>query len=642
MKRKIIVIIMVCTLFLMGTYSIDPGSYTLHSSVSSQPYSDFARNPNASYPSYLFLNNWINSTIWVYTGICDPYIPVSGSPSISDISLGTNISNSRLTVNSGNESVYSTLLQNNSIIMKQKEAEEYVVFTPYSDQFLISQLSRTSFKDSFNFSKGTTYVLTGNTIIIETSPKLYVYHSASSISAFNTTATCSLNLSFPAGYSYVEVAVGYEAFNSTSSLISANNNTVEKWLRSSRSTDLPGPLYQEYNTSLLIVKDDQDPYDGEFLASPSPLYLYAWVRDGSFSAISMIESGHYNTALKYFKWMASEQGNECVSGAWQTRFNLWTGAPALSWVHPEYDSVGTFQMGIYFLYQYTHNSSLIYPFLENLNRSLVWEEDNISSVWLLPQDYSIWEDQYAYNFWTQAIDDVGMNDTIHLYQDLHLKTSGLALNQSKLTMNILKYYTVRDGTMFAEFDTSAIGDPQMPFAPYDLYDSSTILPIALGLIDPNSSLANDVVSHTVANLTVNGGLARFFGDTYHYSGYPSDSSGPMPPWIITTMFEAYYDEVTGNDSGALGLMYWAHDHSQSGLLPEAIDPNYGNPLPTTSPLTWSSAMFIIVSVHYHKEVSSSNSSYYYLGLGAAVVIAAVGYTVMVYRKRSGGKMPGGK
>ena len=73
----------------------------------------------------------------------------------------------------------------------------------------------------------------------------------------------------------------------------------------------------------------------------------------------------------------------------------------------------------------------------------------------------------------------------------------------------------------------------------------------------------------------------------------------MPPWIITTMFEAYYDEAVGNNTGAYRLLGWAVNHTQSGLLPEAIDPNYGTPLPTTSPLTWSSAMFILVSLNYN-------------------------------------------
>jgi len=40
----------------------------------------------------------------------------------------------------------------------------------------------------------------------------------------------------------------------------------------------------------------------------------------------------------------------------------------------------------------------------------------------------------------------------------------------------------------------------------------------------------------------------------------------------------------------------AYDHSQHGLLPEAVNPKPKYPLPTTSPLTYSSTMFVIVAL----------------------------------------------
>lgn len=634
MRKLFLVITVFSIVFIICTSAVtinDSNRNFNYSAVSSNP--NFIRDLNASYPSYLFLNNFVNSTIWVYTGIEDPYLPVSGCPEISDISLGSNVSDLRLFLNTGNESIYSTLLMNNSIIMKQDRATEYLIFPPNSDDFLVSQISYSAFQDVLNFSSNISYKISNNEICINTLPRIYIFTTDSQIYVSNSSSLTSIHVEFQSGYSSLEGSIGGSFYAPPSSLVTTNNISISKWLGSSVETELPSDLQSEYNMSLLVVKDDQNPYNGEFVASPSPLYLYAWVRDGSFSAISMLESGHYRSALKYFRWMMTEQGKECVNGAWETRFNFWTGAPDLSWVHPEFDSVGEYQMGIYYLYDYTHNLSLIYPFLHSLNESLKWEEDNITQVGLLPQDYSIWEDQYAYNFWTQSVDDVGMNYTIHLYMDMHLNTANIQKNESKLTQNILKYFTVRDGTMFAEFDTSAIGDPNMPFAPYDIYDSSTILPIALGFINPDSSLAKSVVSHTIKNLTINGGLARFYGDTYHYTGSPSDSSGQMPPWIITTMFEAYYDEITGNHTGALDALDWAANHSQSGLLPEAVDPNFGNPLPTTSPLTWSSAMFVIVSVHYDREQNKSNAAYYVAGYTVVAIVASVSIYLYIYNRR---------
>jgi hypothetical protein len=33
-------------------------------------------------------------------------------------------------------------------------------------------------------------------------------------------------------------------------------------------------------------------------------------------------------------------------------------------------------------------------------------------------------------------------------------------------------------------------------------------------------------------------------------------------------------------------------------LPEAVDPRLGYPLPTTSPLTWSAAMYVMATINY--------------------------------------------
>ena len=99
-------------------------------------------------------------------------------------------------------------------------------------------------------------------------------------------------------------------------------------------------------------------------------------------------------------------------------------------------------------------------------------------------------------------------------------------------------------------------------------------------------------------LLVNGGLARFPDDDYHYDYALYDSTAPDPPWVITTLFLAMYYEDVGNSTGALQLLSWCVEHSQHGLLPEAVDPRLGYPLPTTSPLTWSAAMYVMAAINY--------------------------------------------
>ncbi|MEM4379568.1 MAG: hypothetical protein QXL01_02635 [Thermoplasmatales archaeon] len=606
-----------------------------HNNSHIKPYVDdvSTNDNNAQYPSYLMLNNWVNSTILVYTGIQDNYISAFGSPVIYDFSLKENLSSAYITLNEGNVSTEANLNENNTIEIKQAKTSELLYYGPQSDQLLIKQDSYTNFEDLVNVSSGTRVEYYGNQIKIFTNPILSVSYTNATISFENKSGIISISLNYLPGSSSLSTVIGNGTFLSISKIISNDEKRVSEWLNSSSRVKLPPNLYEEYNMSLLLVKDDQNPWNGEFTASPSPIYLYAWARDGSFAAMSMMYSGHIHSAVKYWTWMSHEQSNNSVNGTWETRFNFWTGAPDTSWISPEYDSVGLFEIGIYDLFEITGNKSLVIPFLNTVNNSLKWEEKSISKTGLIPEDYSIWEDVYAYNFWTQAIDEIGMSDILHLYSILGLNTNNISSNITILKTNILKYFTQRDDTIFAEYATPTTenGHPGYPY-PFDIYDSSSLLPIAMGLISPSSAEAKRIVSHTIANLSVEGGLARFYGDTYHFEGYPDDSSGPMPPWIITTMFEAFYDETVGNNSGALSLMNWAQSHSQSGLLPEALDPHSGVPLPSTSPLTWSSAMFVLVAVNYETHHMSSHISFTFIYIIVPIIIIAGIATYMYKRK----------
>jgi glucoamylase len=587
-----------------------------------------------SFPSYLFLNNWINSSAWIYTGVPDHYLYLSGPLTVSDISLNESVAPVSITINNGNESSRAYLNENNTIQAFQSNAEETLVYPPGSDQFNISQTSNGPFTDTINISENASYSLLPGVVKIYTNPEFEFFNNATKIESTKNSGQVSINLTFSSGYSYIDVGINNATALNLTDQLSLNNREVSHWLESSSPVKFNGSILHEYYMSLLLVKDDQNPYTGEFVASPSPLYLYSWVRDGSFAAISMESSGHVNTALKYWRWMAKEEGNDSVAGTWSTRFNFWNGDPDANWVNPEYDSVGIFQIGIYNLYKVTKNASIIEPFLPTINASLTWEENSISSKGLLPEDYSIWEDVDGYNFWTQAVDAVGMNYTGRMYADLNLSHASINENASKLDSSIMKYFLQKDNSMFAEYLEPLLGNSNSPYSPVDIYDSSTILPVTLGLINPNSSMAHKIVGNIVKNLTKEGGVARFYGDTYHYSGFPSDSSGPMPPWIITTMFEAYYDEIVGNNAVALSLLNWATNHTQAGLLPEALNPENGTPLPTTSPLTWSSAMFILVALNYNKVhvKPSSLPLVLYTIIGIAIAIVAVASVVLVRTK----------
>ena len=626
-------ILAVLIVFLLLCSSIG-FSYEFMGHNKSQIVENSEETKDTSYPSYLILNNWINSSAWIYTGIPDHYLYLSGPLTVSDITLNESIAPVSITVNNGNESSRAYLNENNTIQAFQSNAEETFVYPPGADQFNISQTSKAPFNDTINITGNVNYSILAGVIKIKTNPELEFFNNATKIELTKGSEKMSFNLTFSSGNSYLDVGINNATTSNFTDLLTLNNREVSDWLESSSPVQFNGSILHEYYMSMLLVKDDQNPFTGEFIASPSSLYLYSWARDSSFAAISMESSGHFKTALKYWQWMAKEEGNESTAGTWSTRFNFWNGDPDTNWANPEYDSVGIFQIGIYDLYMLTKNASLIDPFLLSINASLNWEEKSISSKGLLPEDYSIWEDVDGYNFWTQAIDAVGMNYTGRLYADLNLSHESINENASKLDSLIMKYFLQKGNSMFAEYLEPLLGNSNSPYSAVDIYDSSAILPVALGLINPNSSMAHNIVGNIVKNLTKEGGLARFYADTYHYSGFPSDSSGPMPPWIITTMFEAYYDEIVGDNAVALSLLNWATNHTQAGLLPEALDPENGTPLPTTSPLTWSSAMFILIALNYNKVhvKPSTPPLILYTIIGIVIAIAAIASFILVRTK----------
>ncbi len=577
----LIIIVVLLTIFLAQKSKnlIDYNVSTYNSSVSS-----------------LLLSNWVNNSIFVYTGINNSEVGLYGQPFISDIIIGKyGLLTDKLYFLDGNTKNV-TLKLNNEIMLNRNDSTD-LISTPFGSNSIIIEQNSTGL-DSFLFQlKGKNeYSLDNSTVTVGNNPKIYIY---SPNSAFNASVNANYTNITINNKGDMYIIISFSQFNETnvSKVLIANGVYIKKWLYSSNNISLGGSFLTQYYTSLLLLKDDQNPLTGEFSASPSPIYLYAWVRDGSFAAMSLQDAGHINSAEKYWVWMKSVQKSD---GTWYTRYNFWTSAPDTSYGIPEYDSVGLFQIGVSSLYNITHNLTLIMQFLPVINRSLQWEELNINKSKILPQDLSIWEDVMAYNFWTQAMDLIGMKDSVALLNSL--KENSSKINYYSNILNNTIENDFYNGSFYGEYVTPSElyvnGTGQLVFTPTMIADSSSILPIAFGLISLNSTQAKNDITAMINSLDIEGGLARFTGDTYHYTLSLRDSSGPMPPWIITTLFLAYYDEKDGNYSGAFNLMKWSIQHSQDFLLPEAIDPNHGNPLQTTSPLTWSSAMYILAALNY--------------------------------------------
>ncbi len=561
---------------------------------------------NTSSPSYLMLSNWSNMSIYISTGYPIPKPILNGEsskpPGIVQVfysnygPLGINVT----ITNTGNTKA-AYLALNNTVIIEEDYGETSIFTPPNYTSIVVIQRSAINTMTFINVFIPSTYSyeVVNRTYILITKPIPIGIYSGTNITIRSTSK--GVILSTGGNYTYIILNLGSNEIIPISELMNINNNEVNNWLSLARKPRLNGAFLDEYYLSLLLIIDDQNPVTGEFVASPEPVYLYSWVRDSSFAAMALQSAGYYEQAMKYWLWMCNAQN---VSGTWYTRYDFWSGVPDKTFGIPEYDSVGLFQIGIWQFYELTHNKTFLMEVMPCINKSLIWEENEIqNNGGLIPMDLSIWESNYAYNFWTQAIDDLGLYATAKIYRTLGLNNTPIIKLANELNATIQKYFYSKNFYSQALMETTIyVGNgSETTYAPNGIPDSSVILPIAMGLISPRSRQAIGTVNTIIRTLLINGGLARFPGDDYHYDSGLYDSTAPDPPWVITTLFLAMYYEDVGNSSGALDLMAWCIQHSQHGLLPEAVDPRLGYPLPTTSPLTWSAAMYVLTSLNYKPQ-----------------------------------------
>ncbi|WWQ60792.1 glycoside hydrolase [Sulfolobus tengchongensis] len=585
-------------------------------------------------PSYLLLNNWDNQSIWVVTGVPIPNPQLNGFPifntSVRNIYVSNKgILNVSLNINIETKSAFLNL--NNTIILVSNKGNISVLMPPKTPYVLL--LLKMSSGSSIIISSNTSIVqINRDTLLINESPQIFIYTNTSYKIEKNL-----LNLSINEGKWFVELSIGNIPNRNISNLIKLNDYEVSEWLNASKLPKLPHALLREYYLSLLLIKDDQNPYLGTFAASPSPIYLYSWIRDSAFSAIALQDAGHYQSALKFWLWMSNAV--QIQPGVWYTRYNFYNGQPDTSFGIDELDSIGLFELGVYNYYILTNNITFLKQILPTINKSVEYQitEINQSKYHLLPPDLSVWEDRNAYHFWTEAINDIGLESVIKIYEILGINDSSIVLAERELNESILNhfwnnnYFASALGTsvIFENGKNEIVLSPEPPSI-----DAATLLPIDLGYLSLSSNYSVSNFNTVVSDLNRSGGLARFPDDLYHYSEYLYDSSGPEPPWIITTLFEALYLEKIGKVNEALNILYWTYDHSQNGLLPEALDPNTLYPLPTTSPLTWSSAMFVIDALNYPSTANNeTNASITIIILLIVIVLAVIIITLFMTRRR---------
>ena len=602
-----------------------------HATAALQDYVDY---PNASSqgPSFLLLSNLANESALVLTGVPIPNATLNGLSNgplsiVNIYAAGYGILPLNVTSNLSRADE-AQLAINNTLLIEGPWGEAQVLL-PYSTPYLLVLLALRAPASFTIASPGPKERLPGNEVVVLARPELFICYNNSAA----YTGSGSVELSYASGVGYLLISLVPCAQASVSGLVNRNLVGIDRWL--SRSVPLKGlgpQLVREYYLALLLIKDDQNPALGTFAASPSPLYLYSWVRDSEFAAMALQMAGHYSSAAKYWLWLSTAP--RLSWGPWYTRYDFYTGEPDQSFGIPELDSLGLFEIGVYQYYELTRNVTFLEDVSSALEEVVSYQVKavNSSPFHLIPEDLSVWEDRLAYHFWTEALNMEGLMDASYLLSVLGNSTlsAEAAAAARELNASINKYFW-NGSTYCSALVPVTVFTPQGAQRSLEVegpcVDSAALYPLAANLSDWPLWRVNRTVGlifEALWNRRV-GGLARFPGDGYHYDEYLYDSSGPEPPWIITTLFLALYLEDVGLFKNATGLLQWSLQHSQQGLLPEAVDPNYGDPLPTTSPLTWSAAMYVMVSIGASRPSRGPGLGDYLVYGAVLVAIIAIAY-----------------
>lgn len=359
-----------------------------------------------------------------------------------------------------------------------------------------------------------------------------------------------------------------------------------------------------YLRNLVVIKNSQNPTNGLIPAATNPgSYGYkAWMRDSAFDAMALDASGHYNEAALFWNWMAAHQ---LSNGTWHTTYDEWSGN-YVSFVEPEYDSLGQFLVGVFKHYQDTGSSSFLSGVWPAVQAAANFIQNNIGSNGLGPADASIWEEAVQYNVFTQAFYVAGLRAAATLAAAESAPSSADSWNGAASTIlsAVQRSDTWSPAGLLNSggyYDRGVNTDGSVN----SLLDSSQMALSVFGDIDANSSRASAMVSTIESHLTHDTyGIARYTNDGYYYNS-PYDPAGneagaAEPVWPNMTMFDAIDEVYTGNTSTAFARLQWYASRSGVGYMPpgEAVSWVTAQPIVSTMSEPLTAASFVLAALTY--------------------------------------------
>lgn len=385
-------------------------------------------------------------------------------------------------------------------------------------------------------------------------------------------------------------------------------NYWQKWLQPAEKyiSTLPEDLRVSFRKSLLILKSHIDHRGGVIASADTTMlnytrdsYAYCWPRDGALSLWPLLRLGYKTELLNHFSF--------CRQGLHPNGFLMHKyqpdGAIGSSWhaylakdrvIPPIQEDETALPVLLFCKYvEILKDNSALDEFYD----SLIVPMCNFMASYIDPQtnlphaSYDLWEEKFFTHTFTVAV----------VY-------SALAHGAKIATMykrpgDAVRWKSVADKIRAAApkllyrpeikyFCKGLINDKgKMSYD--DTIDSSSIYgAITFGLMDIKSKEVQEALNTIQKMYKIEGQNATVAG-RYENDAYDrAEGAKNGNPWFITTLWQAQFDIMLGNNQRADNTIRWVRDHMLStGVLSEQFNP-FNYKFISVAPLTWSQAEYL--------------------------------------------------
>ncbi|GAB2698374.1 glycoside hydrolase family 15 protein [Paenibacillus thermoaerophilus] len=392
-----------------------------------------------------------------------------------------------------------------------------------------------------------------------------------------------------------------------------------RWVNKSERdyADLNADIVRLYKQSLLIVRTQTDTRGAIVAANDSDImqfnrdhYCYMWPRDGALVAYAMSAAGYQGMVVPFFEFCQRALTPE---GYLHHKYNP-DGTVGSSW-HP-YFKDGRVQLPIqedetalvlFALWQdYKRHGVLEIP--QGLYRNLIRRSAKfLHHYWVpelnLPQpSYDLWEERYGIYTFTASAVFGGLEAAANFCKLFGDDERSLRYRNAadRLRRGILEHLWNEDAGRFARGLYYENGrwqqDMTLESSVYGLFEFGVLPATDDRVVSTMTAIRNGLSVKTPV-----GGVARYYND-YYFQRSGDLEQVPGNPWIICTLWMAEWEiERAASpeelESPRRTLEWVTRQASESGVLPEQLDPFSGEPL-SVAPLTWSHATFVLAVEKY--------------------------------------------